>query len=64
LADDYDDLWDGTLDATFNFNENGDTYTGFVFTGSSWPGTIAVHRPSGSTEVKERLGSAKPAFPQ
>jgi hypothetical protein len=39
LADNNADLWDGSLDVPFNVNENGDTITGFAFTGTTTDGT-------------------------
>jgi hypothetical protein len=48
LVDHYDDLWDGSIDVPFNINENGDTVTGFAFTGTVANGTLSVPpRPLG-----------------
>ena len=38
IADDYDDLWDGDLDATLSVMENGSAYFGLVWTGTTFDG--------------------------
>mgnify|MGYP001194902837 CR=1 FL=1 len=63
LVDHYDDLWDGNIDIPFNINENADAVTSFVFTGSSWPGTIAVHRPLGFNGSEGTSWIGQTSFP-
>jgi hypothetical protein len=38
IADHYDDLWDGTLDATLSVTETGSLYSGSVWTGTTFDG--------------------------
>lgn len=48
IAGNYDDLWDGTIDAALNRTELGGNYSGAVWTGTSSDGTATPNPLGGS----------------
>ncbi len=58
VADDYIDLWDGTLGAPINIDQYGQSTTNRVFTGTASDGTPATGHELGANGFRVRYGRA------
>ena len=51
IADDYDDLWDGAIDASISLDQDGDSRSALSFTGTQSTGNVDPSNPLGGEIV-------------